>query len=264
VFASSSYTTFGSFIMSQNNSAGNTQPQFLTREILFDVKASRIHVFDGISHDTAGYILSALMPRYKWSEYYGLPVMTLDDVAAYYSLKVKSIRHELNASSSCLGELIEGGLLVLRDAALDEIRSQFDIDPKTKECLLFPPQALLRLCLFLPALPAVVRTFNVLWDYAVSKKLDETTITDWESTVYRFCTIHCDRIGSDRALADRLKVEAKSLNLYPYVQHFGTQDCLETWFALLAHKGEFPPSRGNYYIRKHQWVDRIAEVCLRQ
>jgi hypothetical protein len=160
--------------------------------------------------------------------------------------------------------LIEGGLLVLRDAALDEIRSQFDIDPKLKECLLFPPQALLRLCLFLPALPAVVRTFNALWDYAVSKNLDETSISDWEKTTYRFCTIHCDPIGADRTLGDRLKAEAKSLNLYPYIQHFGSQDCLESWFSLLAHKGEFPPPRGNYYIKKHLWADRIAEVCLRQ
>jgi hypothetical protein len=153
---------------------------------------------------------------------------------------------------------------VLRDNALDEVRSQFDIDPKSKELLLFPPQALLRLCLFLPALPAVTRTFNALWDYVVSKGLDESTIADWEATVHRYCAIHCDRVGADRALADRLKAEAKSLNLYPYIQHFGTQDCLESWFALLAHKGEFPPPRGNYYIRKHLWADRIAEVCLRQ
>jgi hypothetical protein len=247
--------------MSQNNSADK---QFLTRETLFDVKASRIHIFNGISHDTAGYILSALMPRHKWSEYYGSPVMTAGEVADYYGLKTKSIRHLLNSDSSCLGELIEGGLLILRDKALDDIRAQFDIDAKVKECLLFPPQALLRLCLFLPALPTVVRTFNALWDYAVSKNLDQSTIADWESTVNRYVAIHCDRIGEDRELADRLKAEAKEHNLYPYIQHFGTQDCLESWFALLAYQGEFPPPRGNYYIRKHLWSDRIAEVCLRQ
>jgi hypothetical protein len=248
----------------QNDSANAKSSQFLTRETLFDVKASRIHLFDRISHDTAGYILSAVMPRHKWAEYYGLPVMTLNDVAGYYGLKTKNIRRVIGSDGSCLGELIEGGLLVLRDAALDDIRSRFDIDPKVKEYLLFPPQALLRLCLFLPALPAVVRTFNALWDYAVSKGLDESIISDWEKTTYRFCTIHCDPIGADCTLADRLKTEAKNLNLYPYIQHFGTQDCLESWFALLAHKGDFPPPRGNYYIRKHQWADRIAEVCLRQ
>jgi len=250
--------------MSQNQNNCADIPQSLTRETLFDSKASRIHLFDRISHDTAGYILSALMPRYKWSEYYGLPVMTVNDVAGYYGLRAKSIRHVLNASNSCLGELIEGGLLILRDSALDEVRSQFDVDPKVKEFLLFPPQAVLRLCLFLPALPGVVRTFNALWDYAVSKELDRSSLADWEATVYRFCTIHCDPIGADRELADRLKAEAKSLNLYPYIQHFGVQDCLESWFTLLAYKGEFPPPRGNYYIRKHLWADRIAEVCLRQ
>jgi hypothetical protein len=246
--------------MSQNN----CQSQPLTRETLFDSKAARIHVFDGISHGTARYILSPMMPQRQWAEYYGLPVMSLTAVADYYGLKVKSIRHLLNASNSCLGELIEGGLLVLRDAALDEIRSQFEVDPKSKEYLLFPPQALLRLCLFLPALPQVTRTFNALWDYAVSKNMDETTVSDWEATVYRFCTVHCDPIGVDRILADRLKAEAKDLKLYPYIQHFGVQACLESWFALLAYKGDFPPPRGNYYIRKHLWSDRIAEVCLRQ
>jgi hypothetical protein len=248
----------------KNDSVNTPRAQFLTRETLFDVKASRIHVFDGISHSTAQYILSAITPRLQWLQYYGLPVVTVGAVADYYGLRTKSIRHLLNASNSCLGELIEGGLLILRDNALGEVRSQFDIDAKVKECLLFPPQALLRLCLFLPALPAVTRTFNALWDYAVSKKMDESTVTDWESTVNRFCTIHCDPIGADRTLGDRLKAEAKSLNLYPYIQHFGSQDCLESWFALLAHKGEFPPPRGNYYIRKHLWADRIAEVCLRQ
>jgi len=247
--------------MSQNNSADK---QFLTRETLFEVKASRIHVFDGISHDTAGYILSALMPRYKWSEYFGLPVMAVSAVADFYGLKAKNIKRVVGSEGSCLGELIEGGLLILRDNALDEIRSQFEIDPKSNELLLFPPQALLRLCLFLPALPAVTRTFNALWDYAVSKNLDETTISDWEATVYRYTAIHCDKVGADRELADRLKAEAKSLNLYPYIQHFGVQDCLESWFSLLAYKGDFPPPRGNYYIRKHLWADKIAEVCLRQ
>lgn len=236
----------------------------MTRETLFDSKASRLHVFDGISHGTAHYILSAVRLRHQWSEYHGLPVATVDDVADHYGLKTKNIKRVVSSEGSCLGELVEGGLLILRDNALDEIRSQFDVDPKSKELLLFPPQALLRLCLFLPALPAVTRTFNALWDYVVSKNLDETTITDWESTVYRYCAIHCDRIGEDRALADRLKEEAKSLNLYPYVQHFGVQDCLETWFSLLAYRGAFPPPRGNYYVRKHLWADRIAEVCLRQ
>jgi hypothetical protein len=251
--------------MSQNqNNCADLKPQFLTRETLFDVKASRIYLFDNISHNTALKILSGLMPHHQWAEYYGLPVAAVGVVADYYSLKAKHINYELNASNSCLGELIEGGLLILRDAALDEIRSQFNVDAKVKELLLFPPQAFLRLCLFLPALPAVVRTFNALWDYAVSKGLDESTIADWEATVYRYCAIHCDRIGEDRALADRLKAEAKSFNLYPYIQHFGTQDCLESWFALLAHKGDFPPARGNYYVRKHLWSDRIAEVCLRQ
>lgn len=239
-------------------------PQFLTRETLFDVKVSRMHVFDNISHGTARYILSAVIPKYQWHEYFSLPVATVNDVADCYGLRAKNIKHAISADSSCLGELIEGGLLILRDKALDDIREQFGVDPRVKEILLFPPQALLRLCLFLPALPAVTRAFNALWDYIVSKGLDETTITDWEKTAYRYTAIHCDRIGEDRELADRLKVEAKSLNLYPYVQHFGVQDCLETWFALLAYKGDFPPPRGNYYIRKHLWADRIAEVCLRQ
>jgi hypothetical protein len=250
--------------MPQKSVADTPQSQFLTRETLFDSKASRIHVFDGISHGTARYILSAVMPRHQWAEYYGLSVMAVNDVADYYGLKVKNIRHVIGADGSCLGELIEGGLLILRDNALDEIRSQFGVDPKVKEFLLFPPQAFLRLCLFLPALPAVTRTFNAFWDYVVSKNLDETTIADWEATVHRYAAIHCDRIGADRELADRLKAEAKSLNLYPYIQHFGVHDCLESWFALLAHKGDFPPPRGNYYIRKHLWSDRIVEVCLRQ
>ena len=142
-----------------------------------------------------------------------------------------------------LGELIEGGLLVLRDKALEEALLKLNL-PQTKELLLLPPQAVIRLCLFLPALPAVVRTFNALWDYVVSKGLDESTLSDWESTVYRFTSIHCDRIGADRELADRLKAEAKSLNLYPYIQHFGVQDCLETWFAVLAYKGAVPAATG--------------------
>jgi hypothetical protein len=248
--------------MSQNNCTSKSQ--FLTRETLFDSKAARIHVFDNINHSTARYILSGVTPRPQWSDYYGLSVLAVNETADYYGLKVKSIKRVISADSSCLGELIEGGLLVLRDKALDEAREQFGVDPKVKELLLFPPQALLRLCLFLPALPSVTRTFNALWDYAVSKGLDETTITDWEATVHRYCAIHCDPIGADRTLGDRLKVEAKNLNLYPYIQHFGVQDCLESWFALLAHKGEFPPPRGNYYIRKHLWADRVAEVCLRQ
>jgi hypothetical protein len=260
VFASSSVKTLGSFIMSQNN----CQSQHLTRETLFDSKASRIFLFDNINHGTARYILSPMMSQRQWSEYYGLSVLTVNDVADYYGLKTKHIKRVVSSEGSCLGELIEGGLLILRDNALEEVRSQFDTDPKSKELLLFPPQALLRLCLFLPALPAVTRTFNALWDYAVTKGLDESTITDWEATVHRYAAIHCDRIGSDRELADRLKAEAKSLNLYPYIQHFGVHDCLESWFALLAYEGEFPPPRGNYYIRKHLWADRIAEVCLCQ
>jgi hypothetical protein len=250
--------------MTAYSACGNTQPRFLTRESLFDSKVARIHVFDRISHGTARYILSAVTPKYQWNEYFGLPVATVNGVADCYGLRAKNIKHVISADGSCLGELIEGGLLILRDAALDEIRSQFDVDPKVKEFLLFPPQAFLRLCLFLPALPAVTRTFNAFWDYVVSKNLDETTIADWEATVHRYAAIHCDRIGADRELADRLKAEAKSLNLYPYIQHFGVHDCLESWFALLAHKGDFPPPRGNYYIRKHLWSDRIVEVCLRQ
>lgn len=249
--------------MSLQSESGDTRSHFLTRETLFDSKASRIFLFDSIHHGTARYILTAAMPDRQWSEYFGLSVMTVNDVADYYGLRVKNIKHVISANGSCLGELIEGGLLILRDSALDDIRSQFDIDPKVKEFLLFPPQAVLRLCLFLPALPAVFRAFNALWDYAVSKGLDESTVADWESTVYRYCAIHCDRIGADRELADRLKAEAKKLNLYPHIQHFGVQDCLESWFALLAYKGDFPPPRGNYYIRKQLWADRIAEVCLR-
>jgi hypothetical protein len=56
--------------MTAYSACGNApQSQFLTRETLFDSKASRIHVFDGISHGTARYILSAVMPRHQWSEY---------------------------------------------------------------------------------------------------------------------------------------------------------------------------------------------------
>ena len=249
--------------MTVQNACGNPQPQFLTRESLFDSRAARIHVFDSITHDKALEILCEVMPECHWARYFGLPVMTTNDVAAYYGLKAKHLKHTIGSDGPVLGELIEGGLLVLRDRALEEALLKLNLPP-TKELILLPPQALLRLCLFLPALPVVVRTFNALWDYLVSKNVDRTTLSDWESTVYRFTSIHCDRIGADRELADRLKVEAKSLNLYPYIQHFGVQDCLETWFALLAYKGEFPPPRGNYYIRKHLWADRTSEVCLRE
>ncbi|MEG4291902.1 hypothetical protein Q5692_24200 [Microcoleus sp. C2C3] len=249
--------------MSQKNDCA-AQPQFLTRESLFDSRAARIHVFDSITHDKAFEILCEVMPdECQWAKYFGLRVMTVNDVAAYYGLKTKHLKHTIGSDGPVLGELIEGGLLVMRDKALEGACSKLNLPP-SKELLLLPPQAVIRLCLFLPALPAVVRTFNALWDYIVSKGLDESTLSDWESTVYRFTAIHCDRIGADRELAARLKAEAKTLNLYPYVQHFGVQDCLESWFALLAHKGEFPPPRGNYYIRKHQWADRISDVCLRE
>ena len=221
-------------------------------------------VFDTITHDKAHKILCEVTPdECQWAKYFGLRVMTVNDVAAYYGLKTKHLKQTIGSDGPVLGELIEGGLLVLRDKALEEALLKLNL-PQTKELLLLPPQAVIRLCLFLPALPAVVRTFNALWDYVVSKGLDESTLSDWESTVYRFTSIHCDRIGADRELADRLKAEAKSLNLYPYIQHFGVQDCLETWFAVLAYKGAVPPPRGNYYIRKHLWADRISDVCLRE
>lgn len=250
--------------MTVQNACGNTQPQFLTRETLFDSRASRIHVFDGISHGTALEILRETMPEYQWAEYFGLPVMPVNDVAAYYGLKAKKIKSVIGFDNSCLGELIQGGLLVLREQALEEALSQFDTPPQSKELILLPPQAALRLCLVLPVAPAVAATFNTFWDYVVSKGLDESTLADWESTVYRYCAIHCDRIGEDRELAKRLIEESKNLNLYPYVQHFGQQDCLETWFGLLAYKREFPPPRGKFYIKKHTWLDRISDVCLRE
>ena len=260
--------------MTVQNACGNTQPQFLTRESLFASQLPRIHTFDGITHGKALEILYEAtvarqletscepIPRHQWGEYFGLPVMSVNDVAGYYGLKAKKIKAVISANGSYLKELFESGLLVLRDKAIEDAHKQLGTSLTAIELTLLPPQAVLKMCLFLPATPTVVATVDALWNYAVTEELNESTSADWENTVYRYHAIHCDRI-SERELVESL-TKAKELNLYPYVQHFGQQDCLKTWSSLLAYEGEFPPPRGDFYIKKHTWLDRISDVCLRE
>ncbi|MEG4532180.1 hypothetical protein [Microcoleus sp. D2_18a_D3] len=260
--------------MTVQNACGNVQPQFLTRDALFTSQLARIHTFDGITHDKALEILYDAtvarqlettrepIPRHQWGKYFELPVMSVNDVAGYYGLKAKKIKTVISGVPSYLKELFEGGLLVLRDKAIEDACKQLGTPLTTNELILLPPQAVLRMCLFLPAIPTVVATVDTLWNYAVSEELSETTSADWEKTCYRYRAIHCDRI-SDRELVECL-VKAKELNLYPYVQHFGQQDCLKTWSSLFAYEGEFPPPRGDFYRKKHTWLDRISDVCLRE
>lgn len=260
--------------MTVQNACGDAQPQFLTRESLFTSHAARIHTFDGITHDKALEILYEAtvarqletscesLPQHHWGKYFGLPVMSVNNVAGYYGLKAKKLKALISGVPSSLEELFESGLLVLRDKALADACEQLGIPSTPSELILLPPQAVLKMCLFLPATATVVATVDALWSYAVGEELSESTPADWEKTCYRYRAIHCDRI-SDRELTECL-VKAKELNLYPYVQHFGQQDCLKTWLSLLAYDGEFPPVRGDFYIKKHTWADRISDVCLRE
>ena len=260
--------------MTVQNACGNPQSQFLTRGLLFDSHAARIHTFDGITHDKALEILYEAtvarqletscesLPQHHWGRYFGLPVMSVNDVARYYGLKAKKLKALISAVPSPLEELFESGLLVLRDKALEDACKQLGISSTPSELILLPPQVVLKMCLFLPATPAVVATVDALWNYAVSEELNESTSTDWQKTCCHYRAIHCDRI-SDRELTECL-VKAKELNLYPYVQHFGQQDCLKSWLSLFAYEGEFPPVRGDFYIKKQTWADRISDVCLRE
>lgn len=180
--------------MTVQNACGKAQPQFLTRESLFTSQLARIHTFDGIAHGKALEILyeatvarqlemsSELIPRHQWGEYFKLPVMSINDVAGYYGLKAKKIKAVISGVPSPLGELFESGLLVLRDKALEDAHKQLGTPLTAKELTLLPPQAVLKMCLFLPATPTVVATVDALWNYAVIEELNESTSADWEKT----------------------------------------------------------------------------------
>jgi len=247
--------------------------QHLTRESLFRIHAAKLYVFDRIKHGTSLEILckasvarqkEALcetVPEHQWREYFGLPVMSLYAAANYYGLKKSELEIHIRKNGSYTGGLFESGMLVLCDAALESARFMGYAVGIKQIFVLLPPRAVLRLCLFLPATPAVVATVNALWEYVLAEKLNESTLADWIDTANQHVTFYCERIEEN--LLIECVAEAKEGNLYPYIQHFGHQTCFEAWESLFAYEGEFPPPRGSFYMEKQRWFDQVSDICLR-
>jgi hypothetical protein len=127
--------------------------------------------------------------------------------------------------------------------------------------VLLPPRAVLHLCLSLTAVPAVAATVNALWKYVLAEKLNESTSADWYYTCNQHIQIDCDRRIKKQLLIKCL-AQAKKRNLYPYIQHFGHQNCSQTWVSLFTYKGEFPPPRGSFYVERQDWFDRVSHISL--
>lgn len=259
--------------MSYTDDCPAGRSQHLTRESLFRIHAAKVYVFDRIRHGTALEILcfasiarqkkapAETVPEHYWCEYFGLPVMPLGAVANYYGLKKSELETHIRKNGSYAGGLFESGMLVLRDAALESARFMGYTVGIKQSFVLLPPRAVLRLCLFLPATPAVVATVNALWEYVLAEKLNESTLADWIATVNQHLAIDCERIEEN--LLIECVAFAKERKLYPYIQHFGHQTCFEAWESLFAYEGEFPPPRGSFYMEKQRWFDQVSDICLR-
>lgn len=260
--------------MSHTDDCPAGRSQHLTRESLFRIHAAKVYVFDRIRHDTALEILykasiayqkevpAETVPEHYWCEYFGLPVMPLGAVANYYGIKKSELETHIHKNGSYAGGLFESGMLVLRDAALESARFMGYIVGIKQSFVLLPPRAVLRLSLFLPATPAVVATVNTLWEYVLTEKLNKSTLANWIDTVNQHLAIDCERIEEN--LLIECVAEAKERHLYPYIQHFGHQNCFEAWESLFAYESEFPPPRGSFYMEKQRWFDQVSDICLRE
>lgn len=259
---------------SKDCSAGRSQ--FLTRGLLFQNPSAQVFVFDHIRHGTAQEILSQALAafqlkspcktvsKFQWLEYFGLPVMTLGAVANYYGITIAELEPHIHKKHTYgQGALFQSGMLVLRDVALDSVCQTWHLFEKPRALVLLPPRAVLRLCLSLRPLPAVVAVVNALWDFVLAQKLNESTFADWHYICTQHIQVLCDRrIKNDLLLIS--VAEAKKCNLYPYIQHFGHQRLSEAWSSLFTYKGEFPPPRGNFYVKKKDWFDRVSYISLRK
>jgi hypothetical protein len=258
--------------MSHRHDCPKRRSQFLTRGTLFKNHAAKVYVFDRIRHRTALEILSrasaacrfesphTAVSEHQWREYFGLPVMSLTAAANYYGLNVSGLEHHIRKKNTYAGGLFESGMLVLRDAALESAREMGHTAEIQQGCVLLPPRAVLSLCLSLRPVPAVAATVNAFWDYVVAQKLHESTSADWHYTSSQHVEIECERIEEQRLL--ECLAEAKERKLYPYIQHFGHQNCFEAWARLFSYEGEFPPPRGSFYVEAQNWFDRVSYISL--
>jgi hypothetical protein len=106
----------------------------------------------------------------------------------------------------------------------------------------------------------VAATVNAFWDYVLAEKLHESTPADWHYTSSQHVEIECSRIAEQRLI--ECLAFAKERKLYPYIQHFGCQTCLEAWASLFTYEGEFPPPRGSFYVERQDWFDRVSNISL--
>ncbi len=259
--------------MSHINDCPKGRSQHLTRGSLFKNHVAKVYVFDRIRHGTAEEILSRAsaahqlevpytkVSKHQWREYFGLHVMSVTAVANYYGLKISELEHHILKKTTYAGGLFESGMLVLRDAALESARQMGHTPERPQGCVLLPPRAVLSLCLSLPAVPAVAATVNALWEYVLAEKLNESTSADWYYACNQHIQIECDRRINKQLLIKSL-AQAKKRNLYPYIQHFGHQNCSQAWVSLFTYKGEFPPPRGSFYVEKQDWFDRVSHLSL--
>jgi hypothetical protein len=187
--------------------------------------------------------------------------MSLSAAANYYGLNVSEIEHYIRRKNTYAGGLFESGMLVLRDAALESAREMGHSVGIKQSFVLLPPRAVLRLCLFLPAAPAVVATVKALWEYVLAEELNKSTSADWLYAANQHAAIYCEKI--EEHLLIECLAKAKERNLYPYIQHFGHQTCFEAWESLFAYEGKFPPPRGRFYIERQGWLDEVSDICLR-
>ncbi len=258
--------------MSHTDDCPAGRSQFLTRGSLFQIHAAKVYVFDRIRHGMALEILSRAsaahkievpytkVSKHQWREYFGLPVMSLTAVANYYGLKMSELETQIRKKDSYAGGLFESGMLVLRDAALESARQMGHTPERPQGFVLLPPRAVLRLCLSLPAVPAVAATVNALWEYVLAEKLNESTSVDWHYTCNQHVEIDGERIK--KQLLTKCLAFAKKRNLYPYIQHFGHQNCSKAWVRLFTYQGEFPPPRGSFYVETQDWLDRVSHISL--
>lgn len=233
--------------MTIQHGCDNTQSQFLTRETLFTSHCARVHVFDGITHDTSAKLLNtvSLLPL---RSYFKAPVLLVGDVANYYCVNAITLKKVL-AFCENKQELKSDGMLVLQRNDIEGAHEQLGTSLYLKSLVLLPPRAILKLALFLPATPSVAATLNVLWDYVLEHGLNNSTPSNWRKTFERENV----RTGYSKLYRGSLQAKQKQfkdLGLYPYVQHFGHQGCKETWDSLEEYntrKGEFPPPRGSVF-----------------
>ena len=258
--------------MSHRDDCPAGRSQHLTRGVFFKNHVAKVYVLDRIKHGTALEILSraatacrfespnTAVLEYHWREYFGLPVMSLNTAANYYSLNVSEIEHHVRRKNTYAGGLFESGMLVLRGAALESAREMGHTAEIQQGCVLLPPRAVLSLCLSLRPVPAVAAPVNAFWDYVLAEKLHESTSADWYYTSSQHVEIECERIQEQKLL--ECLASAKERKLYPYIQHFGHQNCFEAWTRLFTYEGEFPPPRGSFYVERQDWFDRVSHISL--